>query len=90
MFLNTMKASLTILLYLVSDMMDMKAIKDKTFFVYNEVFCPREVLKKVLCTTAIIASHKNLTFKLKFIRSSDHHIGKINSLTALERHVDKL
>ena len=85
-----MKASLTMLLYLVSDLLDIKAMNDEAFLVLNEVFCPREVLKKVLCTTAIIASHKNLTFKLKFIRSSDHHIGKINSLTALERHVDKL
>ena len=85
-----MKASLTMLLYLVSDMLDIKAIKNRTFTVRNEVFCPRDVLKKVFCTTKILASHKNLSFKLKFIRSSDHHIGKDSSLSALQSHVNKL
>ena len=85
-----MKASLTMLLYLVSDMLDIKAMKNRTFLIHNEVFCPREVLNKVLCITAILSANKNLTFKLKFIRSSDHRIGEANSLTTLLNHVNKL
>ena len=44
-YLNTMKGRLTMLMYLICDIQDLKAIKDNTFFVNNEVFCPREVLK---------------------------------------------
>ena len=43
MYLKTMKLSMTMLLYLVSDILDLKAIKDGTFFSTMEIFYPRLV-----------------------------------------------
>ena len=71
-YLNAMKTSLIMLLYLVNDLLDMKAMMDEKFFANMCTFCPLEAFNQVLEATRSQATSKRIQLKLKFVKSSDH------------------
>ena len=66
------------LLYLVNDILDMKAIKEGTFFSHIDTFNLRNAFNRVLSITELQALSRRLSLKLKFVNSADS-IGKFNS-----------
>ena len=68
-YLKAMKTSLIMLLYLVSDILDMKAMMDGKFFANQCTFCPVEAFNQVLDATQSQAMSKKLILKMKFVRA---------------------
>ena len=52
-YLHAMKSSITMLLYLVSDILDMKAFKEETFFSHMDTFNLRNAIYRVLSITEL-------------------------------------
>ena len=77
-YLHAMKYSLAMLLYLVSDILDMKAFREETFFSHKDSFNLRNAFTRVLSITELQVQSKRLSIKLKFV-DSVRHIGKFNS-----------
>ena len=77
-YLHAMKSSITMLLYLVSDILDMKAFKEETFFSHMDTFNLQNAFHRVLGITELQALSKRLFIKLKFV-DSVRHIGNFNS-----------
>ena len=71
-YLNAMKTSLIMLLYLVNDILDMKAMMDEKFFASMCTFCPLEAFNQVLEATESQASSKRIVLKLRCVKSFDH------------------
>ena len=71
-YLKAMKTSIMMLLYLVSDILDMKAIMDEKFVAITGTFCPIDAFNQVLETTQSQASSKRILLKLKIVKSVDH------------------
>ena len=77
-YLHAMKSSLAMLLYLVNDILDMKAIKEGTFSSHINIFNLQNVFNRLLSITELQAQSRRLSIRLKFVDSVDH-IGKFNS-----------
>ena len=89
-YLKAMKTSLIMLLYLVSDILDMKAMMDEKFFAISGTFCPIEAFNQVIEATQSQASSKRINLKLKFVKSTEHKWEQINTFSSLVRIVDRL
>ena len=68
-YLKAMKTSLIMLLYLVRDILDMKAMMDKRFFANTCTFCPNDAFNQVLEATQPQSTSKKILLKLKLVRS---------------------
>ena len=84
-----MRTSLTMLLYLVNDILDIKALNNGKFFTNEEQFYPKDVFNQILCTTDSLANNKNLNLRFKFVRPTDH-IGSYDSLSTLIEYSDNI
>ena len=62
-----MKCSLVMLLYLVNDILDLKAIKEGTFFSHRDTLNLRNAFNRVLSICELQAQSRRLHLKLKFV-----------------------
>ena len=68
-YLMAMKTSLIMLLYLVNDILDMKALMDERFSANMSIFCPNDAFNQVIEATLPQAKSKKILLKLKFLKS---------------------